>query len=49
VRSYIKPFANWLWAGVLLMAFGGTLSLTDRRYRIAAGARRDAAVAQPAE
>ena len=48
VRSYIKPFANWLWAGVLLMAFGGTLSLTDRRYRIAAGARRDA-VAQPAE
>ena len=51
VRGYIKPFANWLWGGVLLMAFGGMLSLTDRRYRIAAGARRSAvpATAQPAE
>ncbi|NUB43516.1 heme lyase CcmF/NrfE family subunit [Fertoebacter nigrum] len=40
VRSYIKPFANWIWGGALLMAFGGMLSLSDRRYRIAAGARR---------
>ena len=50
VRGYIKPFANWLWGGALLMAFGGMLSLTDRRYRVAAGARRVATpVAQPAE
>ncbi len=50
VRGYIKPFANWLWGGALLMAFGGMLSLTDRRYRVAAGARRaPAATAQPAE
>jgi cytochrome c-type biogenesis protein CcmF len=47
VRSYIKPFANWLWGGSLLMALGGLISLTDRRYRLAAGARRGAAV--PAE
>ncbi|MGB8812436.1 MAG: heme lyase CcmF/NrfE family subunit [Paracoccaceae bacterium] len=40
VRSYIKPFANWLWGGALMMAFGGFLSLTDRRYRVAAGARK---------
>jgi cytochrome c-type biogenesis protein CcmF len=40
VRSYIEPFANWLWGGCLLMALGGVLSLTDRRYRVAAGARR---------
>ena len=40
VRSYIEPFANWLWGGALLMALGGVLSLTDRRYRVAAGARR---------
>ena len=40
VRSYIKPFANWLWGGALLMAFGGMISLTDRRYRVAAGAAR---------
>jgi cytochrome c-type biogenesis protein CcmF len=49
VRSYIKPFANWIWAGALLMAFGGTLSLTDRRYRVAAGARRGRLVGTPAE
>ncbi|MBL9048164.1 MAG: heme lyase NrfEFG subunit NrfE, partial [Tabrizicola sp.] len=40
VRSYIEPFANWLWGGALLMALGGCLSLSDRRYRVAAGARR---------
>ena len=40
VRSYIKPFANWLWAGCLIMALGGMISLSDRRYRIAAGAHR---------
>ncbi len=47
VRSYIKPFANWLWGGALMMALGGMLSLSDRRYRVAAGARR--AAPQPAE
>ncbi len=47
VRSYIEPFANWLWGGCLLMAFGGLLSLSDRRYRVAAGARKPVGV--PAE
>jgi cytochrome c-type biogenesis protein CcmF len=50
VRSYIEPFANWLWAGILIMSFGGLLSLTDRRYRVAAGAaRRGTQAAVPAE
>ena len=50
VRSYIEPFANWLWAGCLLMALGGVVSLTDRRYRVAAGARKAAPqVGVPAE
>jgi cytochrome c-type biogenesis protein CcmF len=40
VRSYIKPFANWIWAGALLMALGGLLSLSDRRHRLAAAAQR---------
>ncbi|CAN1526286.1 CcmF Cytochrome c biogenesis factor [Paracoccaceae bacterium] len=48
VRSYIEPFANWLWGGALLMAFGGFLSLSDRRYRVAAGARK-APAGVPAE
>jgi cytochrome c-type biogenesis protein CcmF len=49
VRSYVKPFANWLWGGSALMALGGFFSLTDRRYRLAAGARRPTPAAQPAE
>lgn len=50
VRTYIKPFANWIWAGCIIMALGGVLSLADRRYRVAAGARRGAAPAgMPAE
>ncbi|WP_172295578.1 heme lyase CcmF/NrfE family subunit [Pseudoruegeria sp. HB172150] len=49
VRTYIKPFANWIWAGAIIMALGGVLSLSDRRYRVAAGARKAAAGAVPAE
>ncbi|MBA4489777.1 heme lyase CcmF/NrfE family subunit [Paracoccus sp. S1E-3] len=48
VRSYIKPFANWIWVGCMLMALGGFISLSDRRYRVAAGARRRS-VGVPAE
>ena len=33
VRIYIKPFVQWIWAGCLLMAFGGFLALMDPRYR----------------
>ena len=40
VRTYVKPLANWVWAGAIIMALGGMLSLSDRRYRIGAGARR---------
>ena len=49
VRSYLKPFALWLWLGGLMMALGGMLSLSDRRYRIAAGAQRTSTVAVAAE
>ena len=34
VRVYHKPFVDWIWLGCLLMAFGGALSVSDRRYRI---------------
>jgi cytochrome c-type biogenesis protein CcmF len=49
VRSYIEPFANWLWAGCILMALGGLLSLSDRRYRVAAGAAKRVPQGVPAE
>ncbi len=42
VRTYIKPFANWIWSGAVIMGLGGALSLSDRRFRVAAGARRRA-------
>ncbi len=34
VRVYIKPFVDWIWAGCLLMALGGVMAISDRRYRI---------------
>ena len=43
LRTYIKPFANWIWGGSIIMALGGLLSLSDRRYRVAAGAARSRA------
>ncbi len=33
VRLYVKPFVDWIWGGCLLMAFGGLLAASDRRYR----------------
>ena len=42
IRVYSKPFVTWLWAGFIMMAIGGFLALSDRRYRVAA--KRDAAL-----
>ena len=33
VRAYSKPFVLFIWGGTLLMAVGGLLAITDRRYR----------------
>ncbi len=33
VRVYVKPFVDWIWGGCMLMAFGGALCVSDRRYR----------------
>ena len=35
VRVYHKPLITWIWGGCLLMALGGLLALSDRRYRVA--------------
>ncbi|SLJ85237.1 heme lyase CcmF/NrfE family subunit [Psychrobacter sp. DAB_AL43B] len=34
VRIYVKPLIRWIWLGALIMAFGGLLSMLDKRYRI---------------
>jgi cytochrome c-type biogenesis protein CcmF len=35
VRVYYKPFVDWIWGGCVLMALGGLLAASDRRYRAA--------------
>jgi cytochrome c-type biogenesis protein CcmF len=45
VRTFIKPLTNWIWLGCLMMAIGGTLSISDRRFRVAAGAQKQRQVA----
>jgi cytochrome c biogenesis protein CcmG/thiol:disulfide interchange protein DsbE len=38
VRVYYKPFVDWIWGGCILMALGGLIAMSDRRYRIKARA-----------
>jgi cytochrome c-type biogenesis protein CcmF len=47
VRVYHKPFIDWIWGGAFVMALGGLLAATDRRYRVAVP-RTASAGAQPA-
>jgi len=47
VRIFHEPMVPWMWAGALIMILGGALSLSDRRLRVGAPARRRA-VAGPA-
>jgi cytochrome c-type biogenesis protein CcmF len=35
IRLYYKPYVRWIWLGGLLMALGGLLAASDRRYRLA--------------
>ncbi len=34
LRLHIKPFVRWIWLGAILMALGGALAISDRRYRV---------------
>jgi len=48
LRIYYKPFVRWIWLGGLLMALGGLLAITDRRYRRARKSAKAPAGAAPA-
>jgi cytochrome c-type biogenesis protein CcmF len=48
VRIYYNPLVPWLWAGAVIMVIGGAVSLSDRRYRVGAPARRRRDKALPA-
>ena len=43
IRLQRKPFVNGIWFGCLLMAVGGALAATDRRYRVRASTAAPAA------
>jgi cytochrome c-type biogenesis protein CcmF len=53
IRAYWNPWVRFIWLGPLLMAFGGGLSLSDRRLRFGLPRRAAtapvAAVPEPAE
>lgn len=40
LRAYDKPLVSWIWLGALVMAAGGAISLSDRRWRVGLAARR---------
>ena len=40
LRLYWNPLVPWIWLGAAAMALGGIVSLTDRRHRVGAPARR---------
>ena len=39
VRVYWKPLVPWIWMGAIIMAFGGAVSLSDRRWRVGVARR----------
>ena len=45
LRVYQKPLVPWIWLGCGVMAFGGLMSLSDRRWRVGAAVRRTRAAA----
>ena len=45
VRVHYKPFVRWIWFGGLFVAFGGLLTVADRRYRM----RKSASASRPDE
>ena len=48
LRLRVKPLISLLWLGVGLMALGGLVAISDRRYRVAAR-QAESAVVRPAE
>ncbi|MFO1306762.1 MAG: heme lyase CcmF/NrfE family subunit [Burkholderiales bacterium] len=48
VRLYIKPFVDWIWLGCFLMALGGFVAMSDRRYRLTVRQKIAAALGAPA-
>jgi cytochrome c-type biogenesis protein CcmF len=48
VRLQYKPLVRFIWLGAAVMAFGGILAITDRRYRLSVRESAAAALERPA-
>jgi cytochrome c-type biogenesis protein CcmF len=48
VSARVKPFVDWIWGGCLVMALGGLLAASDRRYRVQLPVREASTVQVPA-
>ena len=40
IRTYIKPFVNWIWIGAFVLSLGGILSIFDKKIRIGIASRK---------
>ncbi len=47
MRIQYKPLVRYIWLGALVMAIGGLVAATDRRYRVKARVEADSAAAAP--
>ena len=45
IKLQHKPFVDWIWGGCLIMALGGVLAASDRRYRFSVEKRTPVQVA----
>lgn len=49
IRVQVKPFIRWMWFGGILMALGGFLAITDKRYRLSRPKTRKPKTRKPKE
>ena len=47
MRIQYKPLVRYIWLGALVMAIGGLIAATDRRYRVRVDERAQDAVGAP--
>ncbi len=46
VKVQHKPFVDWIWSGCVIMALGGLLAASDRRYRVSLKEKLSGVVAE---
>ncbi len=49
VRAQVRPMINYVWLSVFLMALGGIVAISDRRYRASRAIARCARAPRPGQ